>query len=202
MSPQGRRQQTIRLAQSSPDVRRAIIAGMSWQDVVETDADYERWTNDGQQEPRSDGWRTWLMLAGRGFGKTRAGAEWVFRLASARPGVRIALIGATIQDARSIMVEGTSGLLKVAAAHKRKLTWEPSLGRLKWPNGSQAELFSGEHADGLRGPEFDFAWCDELAKWRQADEAWMNLQFALRRGPRPRALVTTTPRPIALLRHI
>jgi phage terminase large subunit-like protein len=142
------------------------------------------------------------MMAGRGFGKTRAGAEWIFRLANARPGSRIALVGATIHDARSIMVEGVSGLLNVAKAHRRRLVWEPSLGRLKWPNGSEAELFSGDNADGLRGPEFDFAWADELAKWREAEAAWMNLQFGLRRGPRPRALVTTTPRPMDLLRRM
>jgi phage terminase large subunit-like protein len=80
--------------------------------------------------------------------------------------------------------------------------WEPSLGRLRWPNGSEARLFSGDHADGLRGPEHDFAWCDELAKWRQAEGAWNNLQFGLRRGARPRALVTTTPRPMRLLERI
>ncbi len=175
---------------------------MTWQDVLETDADYERWISDGQHEPPGDGWRTWLMMAGRGFGKTRAGAEWIFRLANARPGVRIALVGATIADARSVMVEGVSGLLAVAASHRRRLIWEPSLGRLRWPNGSEAQLFSGDNADGLRGPEHDFAWADELAKWREGEEAWMNLQFGLRRGSRPRALVTTTPRPIELLRRI
>jgi phage terminase large subunit-like protein len=92
------------------------------------------------------------------------------------------------------MVEGVSGLLAVARNHGRRLTWEPSLGRLRWPNGSEAQLFSGDNADGLRGPEHDFAWCDELAKWREAEGAWMNLQFGLRHGSRPRALVTTTPR--------
>ncbi|MEO6225998.1 MAG: terminase family protein [Sphingomicrobium sp.] len=202
MTPAQRREQTIRLARSSPEVRRRTVAKMTWQDVVETDADYERWIHEGQQEPPSDGWRTWLMLAGRGFGKTRAGAEWIFRLGNARPGVRIALVGATIDEARSVMVEGVSGLLAVARRHRRVLKWEPSLGRLTWPNGSEAKLFSGDNADGLRGPEHDFAWCDELAKWRQAESAWINLQFGLRRGPRARALVTTTPRPIALLKEI
>jgi phage terminase large subunit-like protein len=139
------------------------------------------------------------MMAGRGFGKTRAGAEWIHRIADGKPGTRIALIGATIGDARSIMVEGVSGVLTVAERYRRRLKWEPSLSRLKWPNGSQAELFSGDNADGLRGPEHDFAWADELAKWREADSAWVNLQMGLRRGRRPRALVTTTPRPMALL---
>ena len=116
--------------------------------------------------------------------------------------MRIALVGATIGDARSIMVEGVSGLLSVARNYGHRLSWEPSLGRLRWPNGSEASLFSGANADGLRGPEHDFAWCDELAKWREAEGAWMNLQMGLRRGSRPRALVTTTPRPMELLKQI
>src|SRR4051812_5063633 len=103
---------------------------------------------------------------------------------------------------RTITVEGVSGVLGVAKAHRRKLVWEPSLGRLKWPNGSEAALFSGDNADGLRGPEHDFAWCDELAKWREAEGAWMNLQMGLRRGSRARALITTTPRPMPLLERI
>ena len=202
MSPEERREQTIKLAKSPPEVRRGIIRNMTWQDVVETDADYERWINEGQMEPPETGWRTWLMRAGRGFGKTRAGAEWIFRLAESRRDVRIALVGATIAEARAVMVEGVSGLLSVAKVHRRRLNWEPSLGRITWPNGSTAQLFSGDNADGLRGPEHDFAWCDELAKWRQAEEAWMNLQMGLRRGSRPRALVTTTPRPIEVLKQI
>jgi len=100
------------------------------------------------------------------------------------------------------MVEGVSGLLAVSKLRKQRVYWEPSLGRLKWPNGSEAQLFSGDNADGLRGPEFDFAWADELAKWREAEEAWVNLQFGLRRGPRARALVTTTPRPMPLLQQM
>ena len=202
MTPQQRREQTILLAKSKPEARRRIIRNMTWQDVIETDADYERWINDGQVEPPGEGWRTWLIMAGRGFGKTRAGAEWIFRLAAGKPGVRVALVGATIADARSVMVEGVSGLLAVARSHRRRVMWEPSLGRVKWSNGSEAQLFSGDSADGLRGPEHDFAWCDELAKWREAEEAWMNVQFGLRRGPRPRALITTTPRPMELLRRL
>lgn len=202
MKPFERREQTIRLAMAPREVRERIVRNMSWQDALEADAEFERWAHENQLEPSGDGWQTWLMMAGRGFGKTRAGAEWIFRIGNSRPGVRIALVGATLLDARAIMVEGVSGLLAVAAAHRRGLKWEPSIGRLTWPNGSQAQLFSGDNADGLRGPEHDFAWCDELAKWRQADEAWMNLQFGLRRGSRPRALVTTTPRPMELLRRL
>lgn len=160
------------------------------------------WAHENQYPPNGDGWRVWLMMAGRGFGKTRAGAEWIFRLASGKAGARVALVGATIGDTRKIMVEGVSGLLTIARRYRRRLNWEPSLGRIKWPNGSEAHLFSGDHADGLRGPEHDFAWCDELAKWREAEGSWDNLQFGLRRGSRPRALVTTTPRPMELLTRI
>jgi phage terminase large subunit-like protein len=170
--------------------------------LLKIDADFETWAHENQLPPNGEGWRTWLMMAGRGFGKTRAGAEWIFRLANGKPEVRVALVGATIAEARKIMVEGVSGLLTIAPRHRRRLQWEPSLGRLTWPNGSEAQLFSGDNADGLRGPEHDFAWCDELAKWRAAEEAWMNLQMGVRRGPRARALVTTTPRPMPLLERI
>jgi phage terminase large subunit-like protein len=190
------------LANATEEQQHKAFENATPERLLALDADFEHWAHQNQLPPNGEGWRTWLMMAGRGFGKTRAGSEWIFRLANARPGVRIALIGATIADARSIMIEGVSGLLSVAKRYRRRLKWEPSVSRLRWPNGSEAQLFSGDSADGLRGPEHDFAWADELAKWRQAGEAWMNLQFGLRRGPRPRALVTTTPRPMQLLRQI
>ncbi len=136
------------------------------------------------------------------FGKTRAGAQWIHELARRRRKIRIALVGATIAEARSVMVEGTSGLIEVAASEGVKLKWEPSLGVLRWPSGAIAQLFSGDNADGLRGPEHDYAWCDELAKWRQGPEAWKNLQLGLRRGARARAVVTTTPKSIDLIKTI
>jgi phage terminase large subunit-like protein len=170
-------------------------------DQLLIDAAFEAWHARGQMEPHEQQWRVWLMMAGRGFGKTRAGAEWVHQLAS-RGKVRIALVGASIDEGRAIMVEGPSGLLSVARRQRQRLKWEPSLGRLTWPRGGVAQLFSGDHADGLRGPEHHFAWCDELAKWRQAEEAWDNLQMGLRAGPMPRALVTTTPRPMPLLERL
>ena len=190
------------LKNASEDKQRKVIGQLSVDDALKLDADFETWAHRNQLPPNAEGWRVWLMMAGRGFGKTRAGAEWIFRLANGRPGVRIALIGATIADARSIMIEGVSGLISVARRYRRRLSWEPSLSRLKWPNGSEAQLFSGDNADGLRGPEHNFAWADELAKWREAEEAWVNLQFGLRRGPRARALVTITPRPISVLKQI
>ena len=152
-------------------------------------------------------WRTWLLLGGRGSGKTRAGAEWVRAqalgiapLAKAAVG-RIALVGESINDVRAIMVEGVSGLLAIHPPHQRP-TFEPSKKRLRWPNGAIAQLFSAEDPDGLRGPQFGAAWCDELAKWRYAEKTWDMLQFALRLGDNPRQVVTTTPRPIALLKRL
>ncbi len=194
--------QMRKLAYATTEEKLAFLSKLTAIDALRFDADFEAWAHKNQLPPPDKFWRVWLMMAGRGFGKTRAGAEWICGLANAKPDARIALIGATIAEARTVMVEGVSGLLAVAKLHRRRIEWEPSLGRLRWPNGSQAQLFSGDNADGLRGPEFDFAWADELAKWRQAEAAWDNLQFGLRRGPRPRVLVTTTPRPIQLLKRI
>jgi phage terminase large subunit-like protein len=190
-----------RFAELPPDEQRELIANLPFADLLAFDADFDAWAHPGQLPPGGEGWRTWLMMAGRGFGKTRAGAEWVYRLAL-QGDKRIALVAASIDEARSIMVEGKSGLLAIARNRKAKLTWEPSLGRLTWPRGSVATLFSGENPDGLRGPEHHFAWADELAKWRQAEAAWDNLQMGLRLGQRARALVTTTPRPMRLLERI
>ena len=152
-------------------------------------------------------WRTWLLLGGRGSGKTRAGAEWVRAqalglapLAKSAVG-RIALVGESIGEARAIMVEGVSGLLAIHPRDERP-TFEPSKKQLTWPNGAIAQLFSAEDPDGLRGPQFGAAWCDELAKWRYAEKTWDMLQFALRLGANPRQVVTTTPRPIALLKRL
>ena len=152
-----------------------------------------------QMPPESD-WRVWLVMAGRGFGKTRAGAEWVLDVAD-EPGRRIALVGATEEEARAIMVEGPSGVLACVDGTARP-DWEPSLGRLTWPGGTIARIYSAANAEALRGPEHDFAWCDEVGKWANADAAWDNLMFGLRRGDRPQVLATTTPRSTPLMRRI
>jgi phage terminase large subunit-like protein len=196
------RHEMAMLAKATEEQQRKAIEFATVEQLLKWDADFEHWAHKNQLPPSGEGWSQWLMMAGRGFGKTRAGAEWIFRLANGKPGVRVALVGATIAEARGIMVEGVSGLLSIASRCRRRLSWEPSIGRLTWPNGSEAKLFSGDSADGLRGPEHDFAWADELAKWRQPEEAWMNIQFGLRKGPRPRALITTTPRVMALLGRI
>jgi phage terminase large subunit-like protein len=195
------REQFLSFVRMEPKLQRTLIAELSPADALAFDADFEFWAAKGQLPPPEDGWRTWLMMAGRGFGKTRAGAEWVHRLAGSRP-MRIALVAATIDEARAVMVEGVSGILSVARRRRQRVKWEPSLGKLTWARGTVAQLFSGDNADGLRGPEHHIAWCDELAKWRQADATWDNLQMGLRAGPRPRALVTTTPRSIKLLKRI
>jgi phage terminase large subunit-like protein len=145
-------------------------------------------------------WTTWLILGGRGAGKTRAGAEWVRTQALDRK-ARIALIGETERDVRAVMVEGVSGLLSVHESFERP-DWSSTRGRLQWENGAVAECFSAENPDSLRGPQFSAAWCDELAKWRHAEATFDMLQFGLRLGSRPRQVITTTPRPIALLKRL
>jgi predicted phage terminase large subunit-like protein len=148
-----------------------------------------------------------MILAGRGFGKTRLGAEWVRSMVNGKTPLgagryaRIALIAETAADARDVMVEGDSGILSVHPKDFRPL-YEPSKRRLTWPNGAVATLYNATEPDQLRGPQHDLAWADELAKWAYARETWDQLQFGLRLGDHPRVAVTTTPRPIPVLREI
>ncbi|MBS0237295.1 MAG: DNA-packaging protein [Proteobacteria bacterium] len=155
----------------------------------------------GESPGANKQWRVWLLLGGRGSGKTRAGAEWVRSIVGDDKQARIALVGKTLGDVRNVMIEGQSGLLAIHPAHERP-EFEPSKRRLTWPNGAVAELFSADEAEALRGPQFTAAWCDELAKWRGAERAWDMLQFALRLGEAPRVCVTTTPRATKLLKQI
>ncbi|NWG72435.1 MAG: DNA-packaging protein, partial [Parvularculaceae bacterium] len=171
---------------------------------------WDRLRHDHQWPPEDRPWTTWLLMGGRGAGKTRAGAEWIRHLAETRldPGApgrfgarSIALVAESYADAREIMIEGPSGIL--ACSHpSRRPAFSPSRRRLDWPNGAVARLFSAEDPDGLRGFEFYAAWSDELCKWRYPEETWSNLQLALRLGPRPRQAVTTTPRPTALIKRL
>ena len=137
-------------------------------------ADFPSLAHDHQLPPAransGEDWTTWLLLGGRGAGKTRAGAEWVRALAQSDPNARIALIGETEHEAREVMVEGVSGVL---AAHRwdERPEWIPTRRRLQWPNGAVAQVFTAEDPEALRGPQFSAAWLDELAKWRHADEA-------------------------------
>jgi len=168
-------------------------------------ADWPLFARPDQMPPPGD-WTIWLMIGGRGAGKTRAGAEWVRGMAlglqpfALAPAGRIALVGETYADVRDVMIEGVSGLLSLGGAGRP--AWSPARRRLEWPNGAIAQAFSAEDPQGLRGPQFEAAWCDELCKWRNADETWDMLQFGLRLGAHPRQLVTTTPRPMPLLRAL
>lgn len=155
------------------------------------------------QYPPEDGdWTLFLLLGGRGAGKTRAGAEWVRRFVRERTKpARIALVSETYADGREVMIDGDSGLARIGAEDGRPV-YQASRRRLVWPNGSLAYVFSSEDPDGLRGHQFHAAWGDELCKWKHAEETWSNLQLALRLGPKPRQVVTTTPRPTALLKRL
>lgn len=175
------------------------------QDLTDEEADdllhtWELWARPNQLEPEGE-YTTWLILAGRGFGKTRTGAETVIKWVRTGQCKRIALVAEDSADARDVMVEGESGIL-ACSPRDFKPKYEPSKRRLTWPNGAQATLFSAEDYDSLRGPQFDGAWLDELCKWRYAEPAWDNLQFGLRLGDHPKQIVTTTPRPIKLLKDI
>ena len=145
-------------------------------------------------------WDTWMILAGRGFGKTRAGAEWV-REKVEGGARRIALIAETQKDLEEVMIEGDSGILSVFP-DGQKPTYRKKPVSLTWPNGAVALGYNGTQPDQLRGPQFDAAWTDELAKYRHARETWDMLQFGLRLGDHPQVLVTTTPRPIELIKAI
>ena len=153
-----------------------------------------------QLPPSSTWWQIWLLLAGRGFGKTRTLAEWVCDQVACGQARRIALVAATAADARDVLVEGESGILAVAPPWCRPV-YEPSKRRLTWPNGAIATTFSAEEPERLRGPQHDAAVCDELGSWSRP-ETWDMLQFGLRLGRNPRCLVATTPRPTKLIREL
>ena len=216
------------LARLAPEVRRRALSVFP-PAMVRAIAEEWWWrAHGGQEEPEAgaDGepWRVWAIVAGRGFGKTRAGAEWVWARARGDAGdslsgcppsaavrgqpigcppsdIRIALVGATIDEVERVMVRGESGLLALARGHERP-RWIPSRGVLLFPSGAEAHAFSAERPDKLRGPQHHFAWCDELAKWPRAEATWNNLMLGLRLGDAPRTIVTTTPRPVPLLRRI
>ena len=149
--------------------------------------------------PNAD-WRTWLLLGGRGAGKTFAGAWWINHLAEIKDR-RFALVGPTLHDVREVMVEGPSGIKAVPERTKRP-RWEAGRRRLVWPNGSEAHAFSAEDPDSLRGPQFHHAWADEFCAWRRPEAVLSNLRLGLRLGDDPRLMVTTTPRPIPALRRL
>jgi phage terminase large subunit-like protein len=160
---------------------------------------WDVWGRPEQQPPPGE-WRTWLILAGRGWGKSRTGAEWVRAMATRGRARRIALVARTAADVRDVLIEGESGLLAIHRADERPV-WEPSRRRLTWPNGAIATTYSADEPDQLRGPQHDSAWVDEICAWRYPD-AWDQLQLGLRLGDDPRVVATTTPRPTALVRSL
>jgi predicted phage terminase large subunit-like protein len=187
-------------AKLSPEERAAAIAALP-NDTAQTILyDWDGWARDEQKPPSGD-WFVWLLRSGRGFGKTRTGSETV-RHYVGQGYRRIALVGQTKADVRDTMVEvGESALLNVCPPTDRP-EYQPSKRRVVWPNGAMAILYSGDEPDQLRGPQHDLAWVDELAKFKYPQETWDNLMLGLRVGPDPRVVVTTTPRPIPLLKHL
>lgn len=187
------------------------LAALSDEEIAFLSRGWQVWARDDQlppgKTPNGETWRVWLILGGRGAGKTRAGAEWIKAKAlglapiARQPAQRIALVGETIAEVRNVMVEGVSGLLEIHDRSDRP-TFEPSKSQLRWPNGARAQIFSAENAESLRGPQIDAAWCDEIAKWRKADLAWDMLQLGLRLGADPQVAATTTPRPVPLLKRL
>ncbi len=192
------------VASLPPQKRQTFLNGLSKQEVKALYWYWPFWARDDQLPPDGD-WTSWLLLGGRGAGKTRSGAEWVRALVEADDkdsGCRnIALIGETLAAARQVMVEGPSGLLSVSPPYF-KPRFYASRNMLIWPNGARAYLFSAMRPENLRGPQFDAAWCDELAKWRYDEMTWDMLQFGLRLGDNPRQVVTTTPKPTALIKRL
>lgn len=192
------------LADSEPHHRDELVQSLDPEERAEYPYNWPRFARDEQKAPPGD-WRVWLVMAGRGFGKTRSGAEWVRLTAESDPAARFALVGASLVEARSVMVEGESGVIACCPPH-RAPRYEPSLRRLTWDNGAQATLYSAGEPESLRGPQHSHAWCDEIGKWPltagQATRAWDNLLLGLRLGESPRIVATTTPRSVPLLRRL
>jgi phage terminase large subunit-like protein len=167
---------------------------------------FEFWAMEHQRAPEGD-WRNWVILGGRGAGKTRAGAEWVRSMVEgampldAGRAQRVAIIGETMDQAREVMVFGESGILACSPPDRRPV-WNAGRRMLTWPNGATAQVFSAYDPEALRGPQFDAAWVDELAKWPKAQDTWDMLQFGLRLGESPRVCVTTTPRNVPVLKQV
>lgn len=196
------------LATLPPEIAAKALASLTEAEAEELLHDWRFTARPEQCAPDGD-WQVWAYIAGRGAGKTRSGSEWVREKVKTGAG-RIALIAPTAGDARDVMVEGDSGILSVCwdgdRDHRGQLTgrpvYEPSKRRLTWANGTIATTYSADEPDRLRGPQHDAGWCDEVAAWNYAQEAWDMFMFGLRLGDNPQAMVTTTPRPIPIIRQI
>ncbi|MGL4320615.1 MAG: DNA-packaging protein [Paracoccaceae bacterium] len=194
------------LASATADQVDAFLAGLDENAFLALPWLFEFWAVPHQLPPEG-AWKTWVIMGGRGAGKTRAGAEWVrAEVEGATPDApgrsrRVALMGETIEEVIKVMIEGESGIL-ACSPPDRKPKWNASKKELTWANGAVAQVISAHNPERLRGPQFDAAWVDELAKWPKAEEAWAQLQFALRLGANPRQVVTTTPRNVDILKSI
>ncbi|SDE68072.1 Large terminase phage packaging protein [Paracoccus isoporae] len=194
------------LASAAPQEVDAFLEGLSDNALASLPWLFEFWALPHQLPPEGD-WKSWVILGGRGAGKTRAGSEWVrARVEGAVPDApgacsRVALVGETFDQVREVMVFGDSGILACSPPDRRPV-WEATRRRLVWPNGAVAMAFSAHEPEALRGPQFDAAWVDELAKWKKAEAAWDMLQFALRLGDHPQQVVTTTPKNVEVLKRI
>lgn len=187
------------LASLPASQRQAILAQLSDAEASALLYDWKFWARPAQLAPAGD-WRTWAVIAGRGFGKSRTGAEWIRDQVERGRCKRLGLIARTAGDVRDVVVEGESGILAISPPWFRPV-YEPSKRRLTWPNGAIATTFSADEPDALRGPQHDGLWCDELASWK-FPEAWDMAMFGLRLGNDPRVVITTTPKPTKLLREI
>jgi phage terminase large subunit-like protein len=187
------------VASQNPEKVKAFVDALSPEALAALPYMFEFWGMSQHQLPPPGKWRTWLILGGRGAGKTRAGAEWVrAEVEGATPLApgrrrRIALIAQTIEQAVEVMIRGESGLIACAPADRRP-TYIATRKTLVWPNGAEAACYSASSPESLRGPQFDGAWADELGKWKKTKATWDMLQLALRLGEKPQQIVTTTPR--------
>ena len=188
------------LASLSEQERETWLASLTDKEIAELAYNWDFWARPDQKAPPGD-WFAWLILAGRGWGKTRTGAEWVRELARDYPGCRIALVAETAADARDVMIKGDSGLLSVDPTLSDE-SWSPTNRCVTWPNGSKAWTYNATEPDQLRGPQHHFAWVDELAKFRYDQAMWDQIVFGLRLGDQPRVLITTTPQPKKLIKNL
>lgn len=191
-----------KIALLSAEEQAQILEGLNSEELL---YDWSFWARPSQLEPPDDWWTVWAIVAGRGVGKTRSGAEWV-REKAKTPNTRIALIGRTAADSRDVMVEGESGIMNIHPPSEQP-SYSPANRRITWPNGSIATTFSGDVPDQVRGPQFHFAWTDELASWNHVPgvdgaTAWDNIQIATRLGTRPRILATTTPKRLPAMQEL
>ena len=209
MTAQNRKITSEVLRTLPPAKVKEVLSALGPQKTEELKHDWNFWARYNQLEPEGKDWNTWFINAGRGFGKTRSGVEWVRE--NVKRGVkRIAAVASTNSDIERVMVKGESGFLSVCWKGDKTYAgkpmgfpeWSPTKRTLTWENGAQVQFFSAEEPERLRGPQFELAWCDETAAWNKDMDTWQMLQFCMRLGKHPRIMVTTTPKPTKLIRQI